>query len=166
VYQEKKDNDFLIDRESQKHEKFTGIKSIVAEDVAVLSNRDTAIVDRTDELLVSSDRAIITLRKRLIRGAKALVEGTEPSEAASPEAYRVRALDIILPHDVPLAEGAPELYRPREHSALAFRSFGGEPRRVRNAINISKQVGYRLLCLRALVVQQTYRLAKSARCDE
>jgi hypothetical protein len=109
---ENKDNDFLIDRESQKHEKFTGIKSIVAEDVAVLSNRDTAIVDRTDELLVSSDRAIITLRKRLIGGAKALMNGTEPAEAASPEAYRVRALDIILPHDVPLAEGAPELYRP------------------------------------------------------
>jgi phthalate 4,5-dioxygenase oxygenase subunit len=106
------ENDFLIDRESQKHEKYTGIKSIVAEDVAVLSNRDTAIVDRTDELLVSSDRAIITLRKRLIRGAKALMDGSEPAEASSPEAYRVRAVDIILPRDVPLAEGAPELYHP------------------------------------------------------
>jgi phthalate 4,5-dioxygenase oxygenase subunit len=106
------ENDFLIDRESQKHEKFTGIKSVVAEDVAVLSNRDTPIVNRTEEYLVSSDRAIITLRKRLIRGAKALLQGTEPAEVGSPAAYRVRALDIILPRNVPLSEGAPELYHP------------------------------------------------------
>ncbi len=106
------ENDFLIDRDWQKREKFTGITSIVAEDVAVISGRAEPIVDRSDEYLVSSDRAIITLRKRLLQGAKALRDGVEPAEANRPEAYGVRALDIILPRDVPLAEGAPELFVP------------------------------------------------------
>jgi hypothetical protein len=59
--------------------------------------------------LVSSDRAIIALRKKLLSRCKELMNGTEPPETAKPHAYGVRAVDFFLPRDVPMHEGARDL---------------------------------------------------------
>ena len=102
-------NDYRIDRESQRTKTFSGIRSIVAQDMAVAEDQGGPIADRSREYLVSSDRAIIAIRKRLLASVKALADGVEPPETQSPEAYGVRAVDFYLPRDVDMAVGAKEL---------------------------------------------------------
>ena len=102
-------NDYLIDRDAQRNVTFTGIKSIVAQDLAISEDQRGPIADRSDELLTSSDRAIIALRKRLLTSVRKLMDGTEPPEANNPKAYRVRPGDFMLPRDVPVADGAKDI---------------------------------------------------------
>jgi phenylpropionate dioxygenase-like ring-hydroxylating dioxygenase large terminal subunit len=104
--EESMENDYLIDREAQRTKTYTGIRSIVAQDLAVVQDQGGGLVaDRSLEYLVSSDRAIIMLRKRLLNAAKALQAGTEPPEARNAKAYCVRPGDFLLPRDVPVEEG-------------------------------------------------------------
>ncbi len=103
------DNDYRIDRELQRTSAFTGIRSIVAQDLAVSEDQNGRIADRSDEYLTSSDRAIIALRKRLLTRVKELVQGIEPPEARNASAYRVRPGDFMLPRDVPVTDGAKDL---------------------------------------------------------
>ncbi|MEX2490218.1 MAG: Rieske 2Fe-2S domain-containing protein [Nitrospirales bacterium] len=99
-------NDYLIDRAQQRNYSFTGIKSIPAQDFAVTEVQGgSRRTDRAREHLVSSDTAIIQVRKRLIKSCRELQEGIEPPEAHDGEAYRVRSLDIVLPKDTLLEEG-------------------------------------------------------------
>jgi phenylpropionate dioxygenase-like ring-hydroxylating dioxygenase large terminal subunit len=103
-------NDYNIDRERQRAQTFTGIRSIVAQDLAVSQDQGGGTrLDRSREYLVSSDRAIIALRKRLLVSAKALQAGVEPPEARKPKSYGVRPGDFTLPRDVAVAEGAGEI---------------------------------------------------------
>jgi len=106
---ENMENDYLIDREVQRTETFTGVKSIPAQDVMVTEDQAGSIADRSLEHLVSSDRAIIALRKKLLARVKNLMKGVEPPEAANPHAYGVRAVDFYLPRDVSVEEGAKDL---------------------------------------------------------
>jgi len=102
-------NEYLIDRDDQRTTTYTGIKSIVAQDLAVVQDQGGgAIADRSLEYLVSSDRAIIMLRKRLLTAVKALQQGIEPPEARNGKSVAVRPGDFKLPRDVPFVEGARE----------------------------------------------------------
>ena len=65
-------------------------------------------MDRSQEHLVSSDQAIIRVRKRLLDAARELQEGIEPPEAQNGDAYKVRSLDIVLPAKTTFQEGATE----------------------------------------------------------
>ena len=89
-------NDYLIDRERQATETFTGIESIQAQDLAAQEGMGS-IVDRTEEHLGSSDSAIIRVRRALIRAARDLMEGTEPPQAKRPASYKLRTVDLIRP---------------------------------------------------------------------
>jgi phthalate 4,5-dioxygenase len=102
-------NEYLIDRERQRVETFSGIKSIVAQDVAVTEDQGGPVADRSLEYLVSSDRAITALRKKLLTSVKGLMQGIEPPELANPKAYGVRAVDFLLPRDVSIHDGAKDL---------------------------------------------------------
>ena len=55
------------------------------------------IVDRTDEHLGTTDIAVITARRRLIRMARELQEGVEPYTAHHGGLYRVRAVVTTSP---------------------------------------------------------------------
>jgi hypothetical protein len=58
------------------------------------------IYDRTKEHLGASDTAIIQVRRRWLRAARALREqGVTPAGVDCPEAYRVRSAGVILPRD-------------------------------------------------------------------
>lgn len=57
------------------------------------------ICDRTEEHLGTTDVAVIAARRGLIDMAQALAKGTEPYCATHPEAYRLRALDVLSPQD-------------------------------------------------------------------
>ena len=101
-------NDYLIDREKQRTVSFTGIKSVPAQDLAVQDDQGGPRMDRSLEHLVSSDQAIIQVRRRLLRALTDLREGQEPPEAHDGGRYRVRSLDMVLPKGVAIEEGGRE----------------------------------------------------------
>ncbi|HLF78096.1 MAG TPA: Rieske 2Fe-2S domain-containing protein [Dehalococcoidia bacterium] len=93
-------NDFLIDREKQRNFSYTGILGINQQDMAVTESMG-AIYDRGHEHLGTTDRAIITLRKMLIKAARDLANGIEPPTAdMSLPLEQIRSAErIILPTD-------------------------------------------------------------------
>ena len=72
-----KDNDWLIDRDVQKRETFSGIDGVNIQDHAVQESMGS-IVDRTKEHLGGSDKAVVALRHLLLNAAKAVREGKSP----------------------------------------------------------------------------------------
>ena len=106
------ENDFLIDREVQRTQSFTGIEGIHVQDQAVTESMG-AITDHSFENLAISDRMIAITRRRLLEAAKALAEaGTPPPGAAAPDAYgRVRGGYFLAPE----ARQWPDVY----HQQLA-----------------------------------------------
>ncbi len=104
---ENRENNYLIDRVLQKSgTSFTGIKSIPAQDWAMQEDQGGPITDRSLEHLVSADGAIIQVRQRLLKALRELQEGSEPMEPAAVCEGRVRPIDIELPKDVDVWEGA------------------------------------------------------------
>ena len=81
-------NDYEIDRVAQKYFSFTGIKTFPLQDIAMMENQWGPIADRTQEHLTSWDHQIIYIRRRLLKTAKALSQGVEPSEPWNAEAFR------------------------------------------------------------------------------
>ncbi len=93
------DNDYLIDRETQERSTFTGITGTQAQDMAVQESMGP-IVDRNEEHLGASDTAIIAMRRRLLRQARALAaDGVAPVAAHDPSVYRVRFAEALIETD-------------------------------------------------------------------
>jgi phthalate 4,5-dioxygenase oxygenase subunit len=90
-------NDYLLDREAQRTETWTGIDGINVQDRAIQESMGR-IVDRTKEHLGPADKAIIQLR-RLLRQAVRTVEagGTPPGVASS--YYGLTCALRVLPRD-------------------------------------------------------------------
>jgi nitrite reductase/ring-hydroxylating ferredoxin subunit len=89
-------NDYLIDREVQRKETFTGILGIPEQDMAVTQSMGP-VYSRWQEHLGRSDLAIIHARRRLQRLAKEVSEGNNPYAAYHGEVYRVRSLETLSP---------------------------------------------------------------------
>jgi nitrite reductase/ring-hydroxylating ferredoxin subunit len=90
------ENDYLIDRESQRTSSFTGIQGIAQQDMAVTESMG-AVMDRTHEHLGASDKAIIRARRMLIDAAKALANGIEPPALDASLPYReIRSAERII----------------------------------------------------------------------
>lgn len=105
------DNDYLIDRNRQRFESFSGIPNIPAQDRAVQEGMRPEpgtrhIVDRSRENLGSADASIILLRKLLLKAVRDLQAGNEPAQAHDGARYFLRAVAIELPRDVPFDVGA------------------------------------------------------------
>ena len=88
------ENDFLIDREMQKTGNYTGIPEIRIQDMA-MTDTMPRILDRTVEHLGTTDLAIITMRRLLMRLARQAADGQRPWAADHGEAYNVRPLDTV-----------------------------------------------------------------------
>ena len=101
-------NDYGIDREVQRTQSFTGIDGIHPQDQAITESMG-AIVDRSQEHLGTSDAMIIRTRRRLMRAAIDLCEGTTPPGVDQPELYRQRSGGVILPRSVDWVEATAEL---------------------------------------------------------
>jgi len=103
-----KDNDYLIDRAAQKAGRtFSGVQGIAMQD-ASLQESMGPIVDRSKEMLASTDRGIILARQRLLHAARALLEQDITPPGVDPAHQRVRSAAIVLPPDQPFAEAARE----------------------------------------------------------
>ncbi len=94
-----KDNDYLIDREAQRTQSFTGIAGIHQQDQAVTESMGP-IYDRTQEHLGTSDAMVIRTRRRVINAARALRDNAvTPPGVDNPAVYRHRSGGVILPRD-------------------------------------------------------------------
>jgi phenylpropionate dioxygenase-like ring-hydroxylating dioxygenase large terminal subunit len=92
-------NDYLVDREMQRHETYTGIKDFGAQDYSIQEGMGI-ISDRSTEHLGVTDRGIIAMRRMLLDSARELLEGIEPASAHNPQAYGVHGGQTLLRRDV------------------------------------------------------------------
>ena len=88
-----RDNNYMLDRELQKTETFTGIKGINAQDRAIQESMGP-IVDRTLEFLGPSDKAIVAARKLLEQAMDTVKDDGEPLGVA-PTYYNIRAAEDV-----------------------------------------------------------------------
>jgi phthalate 4,5-dioxygenase len=98
-------NDYGIDRAAQKQGVYSGIEGLANQDAAVQESMG-AIVDRTREVLGTSDRAIVLFRRLMLRLAAALEAGQEPEAARHGDWYKVRAAAVVLDRHIPFEDGA------------------------------------------------------------
>ena len=105
-----KSNDWMIDRQVQKYETFTGIEGINTQDQAIQESMGP-IVDRSGENLANSDMAIVIARRMLLDSASTVADGGDPPGTGD-SYYNVRAIDAILPNDVDWRESLDgQMYR-------------------------------------------------------
>ena len=97
-----KDNGWLMDRQVQRTETYTGIDGINTQDHA-LEESMGPILDRTQEHLGSTDRHIIEVRRYLLDAVEALRRGEDPPGVAPPY-ERIRPKVEVLPNGVPWQE--------------------------------------------------------------
>jgi phthalate 4,5-dioxygenase oxygenase subunit len=100
-----KDNDYLIDREKQRTQSFSGIEGIPNQDSAVQESMGP-IVDRSLEVLGHSDRAVVRFRRMLIQLAEDCAAGKPIEATAHPEWYKIRSASVILKNGEAFDEGA------------------------------------------------------------
>ena len=104
------ENDYLVDRERQKTESYTGIGGgFIMQDQAATESMG-AVTNRTREHLGVSDAMIIRTRKRMLDAMHALEDsGVVPPGVDEPEVYGTRSGWLIMPSDADWWEGSQEL---------------------------------------------------------
>ncbi|MDE2970463.1 MAG: aromatic ring-hydroxylating dioxygenase subunit alpha, partial [Chloroflexota bacterium] len=106
-----RDNDYGIDREMQKYFNFTGIENGSVQDAGIQESMG-AICDRTKEHLGTSDSAIINLRRVYLRGAREIMEGSEPYVPRDGRLYQLRSISLIQDRDITFDETVPRVKNP------------------------------------------------------
>ena len=89
-----KENNWLIDRNMQRAENFSGIVGVNTQDRAV-QELQGRIADRTKEHLGPADKAIITARQALLQAVKAVQTGGNPA-GTNTSYYHARSLVKII----------------------------------------------------------------------
>jgi nitrite reductase/ring-hydroxylating ferredoxin subunit len=95
-------NSYLIDRQVQKTETYTGIDGINTQDRAIQESMGP-IVDRSQEYLGPADRAIIATRRLLLEAIKTVERGGNPPGTGT-SYYTARAVQRNVPEGVPWRE--------------------------------------------------------------
>ncbi|MBT5186788.1 MAG: Rieske 2Fe-2S domain-containing protein [Kordiimonadaceae bacterium] len=90
-------NDYMIDREEQRTETYTGVKGIHLQDQMITESMGS-VSDRTGEHLGTSDQMITMTRRRLINAANELAkDGSVPSGANNPNIFHlIRSGGMII----------------------------------------------------------------------
>jgi len=92
-----RENNYLLDRQVQKTENFTGIDGVNTQDRAVQEIMGH-IVDRSKEHLGPADKAIIQARRLLLDAVKTVQEGGTP-RGVNATYYTLRAAEGVLPRE-------------------------------------------------------------------
>jgi phenylpropionate dioxygenase-like ring-hydroxylating dioxygenase large terminal subunit len=92
-----RENNYLLDRQVQKTENFTGIEGINTQDRAVQESMGR-IVDRSKEHLGPADKAIIQARRLLLEAVKTVQAGGTP-RGVNATYYTLRAAEGVLPRE-------------------------------------------------------------------
>jgi phthalate 4,5-dioxygenase len=96
-----KENDYLLDREMQRTQNYSGIWGLHDQDRSLQENSkpigpaDPGIVDRSLEHLVSSDRPVSTFRRRVLKLAQQLQGGVEPARLVVQAGHPLRAFSKV-----------------------------------------------------------------------
>ena len=90
------DNDFLQDRERQKNLNFSGLENVTPIQDGAMQESMSAIADRTKEHLGASDAAIVWMRRRLTKAAKALAKNKIPPGVNNPGFYHKHGDQVLL----------------------------------------------------------------------
>jgi len=98
-----RDNDYLIDRENQRSQTFTGVRGVAEQD-AMIQESLGPIADRTIEHLTATDAGVVRFRRAVLQGAKALAEGKAPEAPWRHGAYRLRSGSWVAPQSVPFEQ--------------------------------------------------------------
>ncbi|MBN9079861.1 MAG: ring-hydroxylating oxygenase subunit alpha [Rhizobiales bacterium 62-17] len=93
-------NNYLIDRQNQKHITYTGVRGVAEQD-AMIQESQGRIADRSLEHLSASDAAIVRFRRVMLNQAKALAQGVEPEAPFKHAAYRLRSGSWMASEGVP-----------------------------------------------------------------
>jgi hypothetical protein len=96
-------NDYLIDRNIQRTQTFTGIKGINTQDSALQEGMGP-IVDRSKEHLGSSDKAIVALRRLMLDAIRAVERGDAPPGLDPQSHHHIRPYDAIIIGEMPWQE--------------------------------------------------------------
>lgn len=88
-------NHYQIDRNMQKYFNYTGLSCFPLQDIAMMEDQWGSLADRTQEHLTSSDFLIIAVRRRLLKVARNMAEGTEPEEPWKPTAYAYHSGRVV-----------------------------------------------------------------------
>ena len=83
-------NDYLIDREEQKHKSFTGVRGVAEQDAMAQASQGV-IADRTREHLTPTDLGVVRFRRIMLDAAKSIAAGKEPEAPHLYKSYRLRA---------------------------------------------------------------------------
>ncbi|MDB5532368.1 MAG: rieske [2Fe-2S] domain protein [Hyphomicrobiales bacterium] len=93
-------NDYLIDRETQRTESYSGIDGIHLQDQALTESMGD-IVDHTFEHLAISDLMITRTRRRMLQAARAAAEKITPPGVDNPEVFQgARGGDFITSNSI------------------------------------------------------------------
>jgi hypothetical protein len=93
------ENDYFIDRALQKSgENYSGIPGVNTQDMAVQESMGP-IYDRTKEHLGTSDLAIITARRLMLKSIQEVQEGRDPIGPFA-DASRVRPAEMVIPDTI------------------------------------------------------------------
>jgi len=92
-----RDNNYLLDRQVQKTENFTGIDGVNTQDRAVQESMGP-IVDRSKEHLGPADKAIIQARRLLLDAIRTVQAGGTP-RGVDATYYTLRAAEGVLPRE-------------------------------------------------------------------
>ena len=86
-----RDNEYLIDRNDQKHRTFTGVVGVAEQD-AMIHDSQGYVADRTRESLTATDAGVVHFRKMMLAGMRALgQENVAPPAARNGMAYLLRS---------------------------------------------------------------------------
>jgi phenylpropionate dioxygenase-like ring-hydroxylating dioxygenase large terminal subunit len=91
-----RDNDYLLDRQVQRTETFTGIDGVNVQDRAIQESMGP-IADRTREHLGPADQAIIQARRVLLQATRTAEAGGTPPGVHSTY-YTLHPAEAVLPH--------------------------------------------------------------------
>jgi phenylpropionate dioxygenase-like ring-hydroxylating dioxygenase large terminal subunit len=106
-------NDYLIDRAKQKSGRhYSGVKGLAMQDASIQESQGI-IADRTVEHLVTTDRAIVAARQRLLKAAEELQKGGK-APGLSPEAQLVRSASFVIPVDAEFEKHAVDAVKYRK----------------------------------------------------
>jgi phenylpropionate dioxygenase-like ring-hydroxylating dioxygenase large terminal subunit len=102
-----RDNDYDLDRKRQRTTTFSGIEGVNTQDNALQEGMGP-IVDRTQERLGTTDRAIIVMRQLLLEATREVEAGRSPRGTSAASYRSVRAADVVIPRDRPWESARPD----------------------------------------------------------
>jgi phenylpropionate dioxygenase-like ring-hydroxylating dioxygenase large terminal subunit len=88
-------NDHMIDRNLQKTKSFTGIVGVGTQDMAVQESMEP-IVDRSQENLIWTDKAIMAMRKMMLEATRAVERGEDPPGIDPADHSGIRPYDTVI----------------------------------------------------------------------